>query len=144
MIVPDVNLLLYAHITAFPQHAAARAWWEGLLDGDAEVAVMAPALFGFVRVATNPRVFQPPMSVDEAVSHGRAWLECPHVTYPIPGPRHLDIAFRLLAELGTGANLTTDVQLAAYAIEHQGEVHSSDSDFGKIPGVRWVNPLGSA
>ena len=39
------------------------------------------------------------------------------------------------------ANLTTDAQLAALAIEHQGELHSNDADFGRFPRLRWVNPL---
>jgi predicted nucleic acid-binding protein len=58
-----------------------------------------------------------------------------------PGPRHLEIAFRLLKQLGTAGNLTTDVQLAALAIEYQAEVHTNDLDFGRFPQLRWVNPL---
>ena len=59
----------------------------------------------------------------------------------MPGPRHLEIAFGLLHELGAAGNLTTDAQLAALAIERQGEVHSNDADFGRFRGLRWVNPL---
>jgi predicted nucleic acid-binding protein len=40
-----------------------------------------------------------------------------------------------------GGNLTTDTHLAALAIEHQGELHSNDADFGRFPGLRWRNPL---
>jgi len=47
----------------------------------------------------------------------------------------------LLREAGVAANLTTDAQIAALAIEHQAEVHSNDADFGRFPGLRWVNPL---
>lgn len=71
----------------------------------------------------------------------RGWLARPHVRYVVPGPRHLDIAFDLLAGVGTGGNLTTDVQLAALAIEQGGELHSNDSDFSRFPGLTWVNPL---
>ncbi len=53
----------------------------------------------------------------------------------------LEIAFRLLEHVGTAANLATDVQLAAHAIEHGGEVHSNDRDFGRFEGLRWVDPL---
>ena len=65
----------------------------------------------------------------------------PCVRFLAPGPRHLEIAFRLLRHLGTAANLTTDAQLAALAIEHQAELHSSDADFGRFPELRWRNPL---
>jgi predicted nucleic acid-binding protein len=81
------------------------------------------------------------MSMESAITRVEAWLERPNVVFLVPGPRHLDIAFRLLAGVGTGANLTTDVQLAAHAIETQGEVHSNDHDFGRFEGLRWHNPL---
>ncbi len=143
MIVPDVNLLLYAHLDAFSHHRAARAWWETLLNGDRQVGLAAVAMFGFIRLGTNRRVFTDPLSVPEALVTVRAWLARPNVTFLTPGTRHLDIAFRLLDQLGTGANLTTDVQLAAHALEHGGEVHSNDGDFARFDGLRWVNPLAS-
>jgi uncharacterized protein len=59
----------------------------------------------------------------------------------VPGTRHLDTAFRLLRSHGTGGNLTTDVQIAAHAVEYNGEVFSNDRDFGRFEGVSWVNPL---
>lgn len=142
MIVPDVNLLLYAELDAFPQHPAARDWWEGLLNGDRQVGITAAALFGFVRITTNRRVLAEPLPVNEALERVRLWLEQPCVVFLVPGTRHLEIAFRLLEQLGTAANLTTDVQLAAHAMEHGGEVHSNDGDFGRFDGLRWVNPLG--
>jgi hypothetical protein len=64
------------------------------------------------------------------------------VRFALPGPRHLDIAFGLVRDLGAAGSLTTGTQLASFAIEHQGEVHSNDADFGRFPGLRWVNPLG--
>lgn len=141
MIVPDVNLLVYAHVHGFAEHAKARGWWEGLMNGRHEVGVVGPALFGFVRLVTSPRVFDHPMDVGEALAHVDGWLSRPHVHFTMPGPRHLELAFHLLRELGAAGNLTTDVQLAALAIEHQAELHSNDADFGRFPGLRWVNPL---
>lgn len=141
MIVVDVNLLLYAVMTPYPTHPAARGWWERTLSSSAVVGLAAPAVFGFLRLATNPRVFDPPLAIDAAIGYVRGWLARPHVRYVVPGPRHLDIAFDLLAGVGTGGNLTTDVQLAALAIEQGGELHSNDSDFSRFPGLTWVNPL---
>lgn len=141
MIIPDVNLILYAHVDGFAEHARARTWWEGLLNGRTEVGIGAPVLFGYLRLATNRRVFDNPMSAEDALSSVESWLGRRHVRVLQPGPRHLEIAFGLLRRLGTAANLTTDAQLAALAIEHQGEVHSNDADFGRFPQLRWVNPL---
>ena len=141
MIVPDVNLLLYANVTGFPQHRRARQWWQSALNGDAEVGLAAPAIFGFLRLATHPRVLDRPLPVEDAIARIEQWLERPQVRFLLPGPRHLEIAFRLLRQLSAAGDLTGDVQLAALAIEFQGEVHSNDSDFGRFPELRWVNPL---
>ena len=141
MIVPDVNLLLYAHITSFAEHVRARRWWERLMAGDREVGVAGPAIFGFVRLVTNRRVLDRPLDVADALARVEEWLDRPHVHFVQPGPRHLKIAFDLLRDVGAAANLTTDAQLAALAIEHQAELHSNDSDFGRFPRLRWSNPL---
>jgi toxin-antitoxin system PIN domain toxin len=141
MIVPDVNLLLYAVVSGFPQHPRAHAWWEETINSSARVGLTQPALFGFLRIATNARVLQPPLAVDDAVEYVDNWLAQPNVDLLVPGPGHLRIALELLKEIGTAGNLTTDVQLAAYAIEHQGEMHSNDTDFARFPNLKWVNPL---
>ena len=141
MIVPDTNLLLYAEITAFPEHAAARAWWEATINGPDEVGIAPAALFGFIRIATNPRVFSPALDVDAALRRVEAWLARPNVRVLVPGPRHLEIAFRMLRALGTAANLTTDAQLAALAIENNATLASNDTDFGRFGGLTWLNPL---
>lgn len=141
MIVPDINLLLYATISGFPEHVRARRWWEDLLGGENAIGLTGPAVFGYVRIATNPRVFDPPLAVDAALARIEEWLDQPPVHFLLPGPRHLEIAFRLLRHVGTASNLTTDVQLAAHAIENQAEVHSNDVDFARFPELRWANPI---
>ena len=141
MVVPDVNLLLYAHISAFRQHRAAKTWWETLLAGREEVGIASPALFAFVRLATNRRVLDQPMDVEGALERVESWFSRPQVRFLQPGPAHLEIAFRLLRALGAAGNLTTDAHLAALAIENQAELHSNDSDFARFPGLRWVDPL---
>ena len=141
MIIPDVNLLLYAEIDAFEQHRAARRWWERALAGDRQVGLTTVSIFGFLRVATNRRVFALPLSIADAVGRVRGWLAQDNVVLVTPGSRHLDIALPLLERLGTGANLTTDVQLAAYVIENNADLCSNDSDFRRFEGLRWIDPL---
>jgi toxin-antitoxin system PIN domain toxin len=140
MIVCDVNLLVYATVRTMPQHRKAAAWLSEVLDGAVPLALTHPCLFGYVRVVTNRRVFDEPRSVDDALGDIDAWLEAGAVVLT-PGPRHLALCFRLLRELGTAGNLTTDVQLAALAMEHQAELHSADTDFRRFKGLAWVNPL---
>lgn len=136
-----MNLLLYASIDAFQEHPAARRWWEELLNGEVEIGLSSPAVFGFVRIATNPRVIDPPMAVEECLGRIESWLARTQVSFLLPGPRHLELAFRLLRNLRVAANLTTGVQLAALAIEYQAELHSNDADFARFPQLRWINPL---
>lgn len=141
VIIPDANLLLYAVVSGFPQHARAHAWWEETINGPARVGVTQPAIFGFLRLSTSARVLQAPLPVDEAAAYVHNWLAQPNVDLLVPGPDHLRIALDLLIGAGTAGNLTTDAQLAAYALERQGEIHSNDTDFARFPGVKWVNPL---
>jgi toxin-antitoxin system PIN domain toxin len=141
VIIADINLLLYAEIDAYPMHGAAKRWWEAVLNGERRVGLPPVCIFGFLRIATNRRVFAEPLAIDDALGRVRRWLEQPNVTCLTPSDAHMEIAFSLLSRLGTGGNLTTDVQIAAHGLEHQAEVYSNDGDFGRFEGLRWVNPL---
>jgi hypothetical protein len=141
VILPDVNLLMHAYNAESPVHAAARAWWERLLNGTQPVGLAWAVVLGFVRLATNRQILMQPLSPAEACAHPRAWLAQPYVTIAHPGDRHAEIVFSLLETVGTAGNLTTDAHLAALAIEHQAAVHSTDADFARFPGLRWINPI---
>jgi toxin-antitoxin system PIN domain toxin len=141
VIIPDVNLLLYATVTGFPKHEPARAWLEDVLNGAALVGLTSPALFGYIRIATSGRVFTSAMSVADATDRVRLWLAQPNVRFLVPGPGHLEIALGLLDGIGAAENLTTDAQLAAYAIELDADLCSNDTDFARFPGLRWIDPL---
>jgi toxin-antitoxin system PIN domain toxin len=99
------------------------------------------AVLGFIRITTHRQVLANPLPVTTACAHARAWLAQPYVVMLDPGPRHAEIVFGLLESLGTAANLTTDAHLAALAIEYQAELHSTDADFARFSGLRWMNPL---
>lgn len=141
MIVPDVNLLLYAYDADSPFHAKAAAWWQGCLSGTEPVLLPDVVAFGFVRVGTNPRAFCHPMTADEAASHVRSWLAQEVVSIPQPAPDHVERVLGLLESLGTAGNLVTDAQIAAVALESDAVVHTSDADFIRFKGLRWRNPL---
>jgi len=141
MILPDLNLILYAHNRAAPSHLQAKEWWETTLSSTRPVALCWAVMLGFVRLSTQRRVFREPLPVSAACSEVRAWLAQPQVIILEPGRRHASIVFDLLERLGTAGNLTTDAHLAALAIEHQCELCSTDSDFNGFPGLLWANPL---
>lgn len=141
MIIPDVNLLIYAYNEAAPRHVDARAWWETLLSNPNRVGLPWAVIFGFVRLVTHPRVLTDPLHPSTALDHVEAWLARADVQIVEPGPRHLSIVRNLFEATGVAASLTTDTHIAALAIEHQCELHSNDADFARFPGLRWRNPL---
>ena len=142
MIVPDVNLLVAAHDSRARRHDAARGWWEGLMNGAVTVGLPWAAILGFVRIATDPAIVDNPLEPDGARARIGAWLARPQTALIHPGERHAGILFSLLDQAGTAATLTTSAHLAALAIEHQAELHSTDADMSRFPGLRWRNPLG--
>ena len=77
----------------------------------------------------------------EATEYVEGWLSEPNVRWTVPGPRHHDLAFGFLRSVGTAANLTTDVQLAAIAVENDATICSNDADFARFSGIHWVNLL---
>ncbi len=141
MIVPDVNLLLYAHHEDDPRHDAANAWWLGLMNGTERVGVPWAVVSGFVRVITMRRMMLSPLPVRVAIEFVSGWFDYPHVVPITPGNNHLNLFRRNLEAVGVGGNLVPDAHIAALAMEYQAEVHSSDSDFARFPGLRWRNPL---
>jgi hypothetical protein len=141
MIIPDINLLLYAHDSSSPFHAKAAAWWQACLRGTEPVGLLHVVVFGFVRVATNARAFLKPMTPAEAAGHVRSWLEQPPVQVLDPGPNHIRQVLKLLEDLGTAANLVSDAQMAAVAMDHDAVLHTVDTDFVRFQGLLWFNPI---
>jgi toxin-antitoxin system PIN domain toxin len=141
VIIPDINLLVYAYNEDAPLHAAARAWWEQLMNSHVPLALPWVVSCGFVRLLTHPAVLVSPLRPADAIAIIALWYSRSHVQAVNPGPRHLVLFRDLLAAAGVAGNLTTDAHIAAIAIEHQCELHSNDSDFGRFAGLRWRNPL---
>jgi hypothetical protein len=140
VIVPDLNLVLYAYNPAAAEHKRAKLWWEGLLQGSTSVGLPWIVVLGFIRLSTSRGVFTQPATVAEALRRVEAWLAEPCVSLLNPGPEHFQALKQTLSCTAGGA-LTTDAHLAALAIEHRAELHSNDADFGRFPGLRWKNPL---
>ncbi len=141
MILVDVNILIYASIPRFQQHTAARDWLDARLSGLEPVGLPWPSLLGFLRIATNPRLFAPAVPMTTARQNVSNWLGCDAVWIPEPTGNHLAVLDRLLALPGIYADLVPDAHLAALAIEHGLTLCSTDRDFARFPGLRWLDPL---
>lgn len=141
MILVDANVLLYAEDALHPLNASARVWWDRQLSGSTPVCLCWMVLSAYIRVGTNPRVFENPLSLGQALNRVQSWLDQPNTRVIRPTDRHW-IVFRQLLEDGQAvANLVTDARLAALAIEHGCELASTDSDFSRFPKLKWKNPL---
>ena len=141
MILIDVNLLLYASIEGFDHHKAAKEWFDRQLNGSSPVGLPWPAILGYLRIATNPRLFVPQIATAVAWDRVKAWLAWPPVWIPAATDRHAEIIGELLAQPGIVGDLIPDAHLAALAIEHGLTLCSSDGDFARFPRLRWLNPL---
>jgi len=141
MIIPDINLLVYAYNRDAPHHIPARSWWQGLMENTQAVGIPWVVCLGFLRLMTNRKIFEKPLEASEALSHIKDWIVRPQVQILQPGPRHLQILESFSQNRLLSSALVTDAHLAALAIEHQSELHSNDTDFDRFPGLRWRNPL---
>ncbi|MGB0743507.1 MAG: TA system VapC family ribonuclease toxin [Opitutales bacterium] len=141
MILPDLNLLLYAYNRHAPQHARARAWWESTLNGRELVGLPHEVSLGFVRIATNPKLGRATVSLASAQKIVNLWLGAASVRVLLPLENHSVRVLSLLEASQSGGQLTSDASLAVYAIENRATLFSNDSDFARFPGLDWKNPL---
>lgn len=141
MILPDVNLLLYAYNAHVPQHTAARDWWEACLNGEELVVLPYEVSFGFVRIATNPKLGAAAIALATARDIVGVWLQQAQVRHIGPTSGHFERVMNLMTDaMATGAILS-DAVLAAYAIEHRACLYSNDADFSRFRGLDWQNPV---
>lgn len=141
MILPDINLLIYAHDETSMYHSRARQWWENQLNGSQMIGLSWVTLLGFIRLLTNPRIYQNPFSATEVLAIVKTWLEQPHVKIMHPSEQHFTLLANLIEQIGAAGNLTTDAHLAALAIERGLILQTTDADFARFPGLKWNNPL---
>jgi toxin-antitoxin system PIN domain toxin len=140
MILPDVNILIYAFRQDVPEHAVCRPWLEDILAGDARFGISPLTLSAVVRVTTNTRSYKVPSGIVEAFRFCDYLLGQPHCQIVEPGPRHWDIFKRLCVETDTRGPRVTDAWFAALAIEWGCEWITLDRDYARFPGLKWRLP----
>jgi toxin-antitoxin system PIN domain toxin len=140
MILPDVNVLIYAFRTDVREHQLCRRWLDGIVLGEARFGLSPLALGALVRVTTNRRAYSEPSTLDEAFGFCDDLLAQPHCQIVEPGERHWDIFKRLCIETDTRGPTVTDAWYAALAIEWGCEWITLDRDYARFPGLRWRLP----
>jgi uncharacterized protein len=143
MMLVDANLLLYAYDPAAREHEASRHWLEASLSGTVLVRFSWLTMWAFLRIITNPRVFERPLTMAEAEHHVSSWLAQPVAGILEPGERHWEILRPLARDGQVSGPLVMDAALAAIAIEHGATLCTTDRDFARFPGLTWMNPIAS-
>ncbi|HEV2651102.1 MAG TPA: TA system VapC family ribonuclease toxin [Rhizomicrobium sp.] len=141
MILLDTNLLLYAGASDGPLQARVREWLDQQFNGASRVGMPWHSLLGFVRLATNPRLFTDPPTPAVAWKQVRRWLAAPNVWIPNPTDRHAEILESLLGHPTVSTASVMDAHLAALAVEHGLVLCSTDTGFARYSDLRWFNPL---
>jgi toxin-antitoxin system PIN domain toxin len=141
MLLPDVNVLVYAHRRDAVDHARYRDWLEGVINGPEAFGLSDQVLSGCLRVLTHPRVFVQPSTLDDALAFSDALRSAPNRVRIEPGERHWEIFQTLCREANARGNLIPDAWFAALAIESGSEWITTDGDYARFPGLRWRHPL---
>lgn len=141
MILVDANLLLYAEDSLSEHHQAAREWWDAQLSGSDPVGLCWPVLNAFIRIGTNARLHQRPLTLKEATERVQSWLDQPCVRLLQPTDHHWEIFQQMLKAGNAVGNLVSDAHLAALAKEHNCVLYSTDADFSRFRGLKWKNPI---
>jgi toxin-antitoxin system PIN domain toxin len=141
MDLPDNNVLIYANREDAPEHDRYAAWLTALANGTIRFALSSITLGGFLRIVTNPRIFEPPTPMPSSLAFCRQLLGRPNVSMIQPGERHWQIMAGLIESAGVSGAMVSDAYLAALAIEHGCELVTSYKDFARFPNLRWRHPL---
>jgi toxin-antitoxin system PIN domain toxin len=144
MILPDVNVLIYAFRRDVPEHATCRAWLHAVIAGDQRFGISPLALSALVRITTSARFYPSRSSLEEAFGYCEDLTGQPHCQIVEPGERHWDIFRRLCIETDMRGRRVTDAWFAALAIEWGCEWITLDRDFARFPGLKWSAPAAPA
>ena len=137
MILPDVNVLVYAHREDAVQHPPAKTWLESALAGSESLGLSDVVLSGFVRIVTHPKVFTIPTPLERALDFADFLRASPRVVRVEPGERHWTLFRDLCRGANAKGNLVPDAFLAALAIEAGGTWITTDREYARFPGLRW-------
>jgi toxin-antitoxin system PIN domain toxin len=141
MILPDVNVLVYAFRSDSKDHARYKAWLEQVVNGPSAFGIAPHVLAAVVRVCTHPKIFAMPSESDEVFEYCAALTGQPNATRVQPGDRHWQLFQKICRESRATGNLVPDAWNAALAIEHGCEWITTDRDYARFDGLKWRPPF---
>lgn len=142
MIIPDTNILLYAYVPSFKEHPAAKSWLEDALTKQNETVGLAwQVITSFIRIGTNPKLFQKPITVGKIEVQLTKLIDHPLVQFVAPQSKHWSIFIDLIKKEQITADLVMDAHLAALALEHRARLATTDRDFARFTNLNFFNPI---
>ena len=141
MILPDVNVLLYAFRRDSQRHAEYHRWLENLINGDEAYGMAPQVLASVVRISTHARIYRQPSKLEDALDFCRTLMQPDTCTVVRPGERHWEIFASLCRKSLAMGNLVQDAWFAALAIETGCQWVTTDRDYARFPGLRWSTPF---
>lgn len=145
MILPDVNVLVYAYRADLDQHETYRPWLSETLDGPEPLGLPDVVLTGFMRVVTNRRIFANPSPIQAALTFVERVRAAP-VARSVPATDATWREFAKFAQFDSRivANLVPDAWIAALAVSVGARLATADAGFARFEGLKWFNPRHSA
>jgi hypothetical protein len=140
LILPDVNVLVYAFRSDSADHERHRSWLESVINGPEAYGIAPQVLSAVVRITTHPRIFSRPSRLEDALAFSRVLMEQPNATLIVPGERHWQIFEHLCQGARAAGNLVQDAWFGALAIESGCEWITTDRDYARFEGLRWRAP----
>lgn len=139
MLMPDVNVLVYAHRADEAVHEAYGEWLHRLVDGPAPFALSVLVAAGFLRIVTSARVYADPTPPSVAVAAIEQLASHPRCRIVAPGERHLADLAALCRAVGASGKAVADAQHAALAMAEGCTWVTRDADFARFAphGLRW-------
>jgi toxin-antitoxin system PIN domain toxin len=141
VLLPDVNVFIYAHRLESPEHDRYADWLRQLASGSEPFGLSELGASGFIRIVTNPRIWHEPTSTEDAFEFIERLRRRSNARLLTHGPTSWDVFARLCREARAKGKLVADAYHAALAIEHGCELVTADSDFARFAGLRYRHPL---
>lgn len=141
MILPDVNILLYAYNEDDTNFERASKWFGSLLNGTQPVCFCWETVNGFIRLSTNNKAMPDPFTLTEAFSIVEEWLQRPSAIMLEPTKNHQSLLKAVSIDANSIGSLFSDAVLAAIAISHNATLASNDRDFRLFKGLKLIDPL---
>jgi hypothetical protein len=143
VLLPDVNLLVYAHRVESPEHPRYADWLCSVATGPEPFGLSELSCSAFVRIVTNPKIWDEPTDIGHALGFIEQLRGRARARTLCHGPASWEIFARLCTSARARGKLVADAYHAALAIEHGCEFVTADADFARFPGLRWRHPLAS-